>query len=260
VFYTKGAYVKVLNYGGNQVRSVSFDRLVPGQALGLAEGKYQYMAVRLAPGAPYGIDFPYWTAVVVGGNRCSLRTRTESLDARTHDVALGSGPVTFSVEGGSVDLLVAATSAPISESAPRVLGEDQIKKVQKPWGYELWLTGEAPAAFAFKKIFIKSGTKTSLQYHLKKQETNFLFDGSVLLHYKGNSEIANDQVSPDDVASVPLHAKSAIDVEPTTLHRLEATSDVTLYEVSTPEVDDVVRVQDDARRPSGRIATEHVKV
>ena len=50
-----------------------------------------------------------------------------------------------------------------------------------------------------------------------------------------------------------------IDVFPPTLHRLEAISDITLYETSTPQLDDVVRVQDDAKRPDGRIDIEHKK-
>ena len=55
--------------------------------------------------------------------------------------------------------------------------------VNKPWGYEQWLTGANNKNFAFKKIFLKKGTKTSLQYHVKKIETNFLFDGRAKLHF-----------------------------------------------------------------------------
>ena len=55
--------------------------------------------------------------------------------------------------------------------------------VKKPWGYEQWLTGAYNKNFAFKKIFLKKGSKTSLQYHVKKIETNFLYSGNANLHY-----------------------------------------------------------------------------
>src|SRR5207244_12187069 len=57
----------------------------------------------------------------------------------------------------------------------------------------LWINGQHPC-YALKKIFIKAGTKTSLQYHRFKQETNVLFEGLAKLHYKKNMSIQNDLV------------------------------------------------------------------
>ena len=56
---------------------------------------------------------------------------------------------------------------------------NKIKKVTKPWGYELWIASkENQAKFAMKEIFIKSGYKTSFQFHEKKEECNYIISGS----------------------------------------------------------------------------------
>ena len=122
----------------------------------------------------------------------------------------------------------------------------------------MWINGEHQC-YAFKQIFIKSGTKTSLQYHNYKQETNVLFSGVAKLHFKKSPKINNDNVGAEDVDSFQLYPVSSIDVVPLTLHRIEAINDILLYEISTPHLDDVVRVSDDAKRPSGRILQEHSK-
>lgn len=139
----------------------------------------------------------------------------------------------------------------------KVYKEEEVKKVSKPWGYELWLTGEPSPVFAFKKIFIKAGTKTSLQYHEFKRETNFLFNGNANLHYNPNEKVLANAFNPSDVAIKLLSPKTTVDVFPMYVHRLEAVTDIMLYEVSTPELDDVIRISDDVGRTSGRINTEH---
>jgi len=120
----------------------------------------------------------------------------------------------------------------------------------------LWLNGQHPC-YALKQIFIKATTKTSLQYHNLKQETIVLFDGTAKLHYKNSEHVGNDTVLSSDIATTEVYPVSSIDIIPSTLHRLEAVTDVTLYEISTPHLDDVVRVSDDSQRPSGRIEAEH---
>ena len=72
--------------------------------------------------------------------------------------------------------------------------EAGVTRIDKPWGYELWLNGQHPG-YAFKMLFLKRGSKTSLQYHRHKQETNVIYSGTALLHYKNNEDIDND----DDV-------------------------------------------------------------
>ena len=124
------------------------------------------------------------------------------------------------------------------------------------WGNEIWINGEH-FAYAFKRIFIKKGNKTSLQYHKLKQETNVLFEGQANLHFKISNQVDNDKVSNSDINSILLASVSSVDVKPFTLHRLEAVTDIILYEISTPHLDDVIRVNDDTNRPDGRIKKEH---
>jgi mannose-6-phosphate isomerase len=120
----------------------------------------------------------------------------------------------------------------------------------------LWINGQHPC-YALKEIFIKAGTKTSLQYHNFKQETNVLFQGTAKLHFKANVQISNDQCKELDTETTQIEPVSSVDVMPNTLHRLEAVTDILLYETSTPHLDDVVRVLDDNKRPDGRLEMEH---
>tara|TARA_B100001027_G_scaffold215229_1_gene188789 strand:- start:663 stop:1421 length:759 start_codon:yes stop_codon:yes gene_type:complete len=131
-------------------------------------------------------------------------------------------------------------------------------KVKKHWGHELWINGRN-SNFAFKKIFLKKGNKTSLQYHNKKKETNFLYKGKIFLHYLSKNKNFADINFFKDIKKKFLKGPVVIDVEPKTIHRIEAVTDLTLYETSTPHLDDVIRLQDDKSRGSGLIQYEHSK-
>ena len=133
---------------------------------------------------------------------------------------------------------------------------EKIYKVSKPWGYELWISGQHPC-YAFKEIFIKAGTKTSLQFHHHKKETNVLFSGRAKLHYKSKPLSGKGNAGSKGISNVELESISSIDVMPGNIHRIQAVTDILLYEVSTPHLDDVVRLQDDNKRPDGRIKEEH---
>ena len=166
-------------------------------------------------------------------------------------------PVVLTVTGGVVKLLISGTK----EAHPELKGlfycsHSNLYKVDKPWGHELWINGQHPH-YALKKIYLKAGSKTSLQYHNLKQETNVLFDGRTKLHFKNNDAVDNDDVDSSDLSQVELGPISSIDVVPGILHRLEAITDILLYETSTPHLDDVIRVSDDSKRPHGRIEQEH---
>lgn len=163
---------------------------------------------------------------------------------------------TLTVSGGSAVFLIAGVKESTKPPALTITPSDKIYKVVKPWGHELWINGEHPG-YCLKEVYIKKGTRTSLQYHRLKYETNVLFAGEALVHYKKNPEIPNDQVENKDISQLEILPVSMINVEPHTLHRIEAKSDIMLYEVSTPHLDDVIRIQDDARRPNGRISEEH---
>jgi len=129
-------------------------------------------------------------------------------------------------------------------------------KVVKPWGYELWLTKDNDR-YCAKKIFIKAGNQTSLQYHNFKEETNLIESGNVTLVFKANREAQNDAVTKADLGESSFNGPVCLHVTPNTIHRLRANTDLHLFEVSTPHLDDVIRVQDDANRGNGRIESEH---
>jgi mannose-6-phosphate isomerase-like protein (cupin superfamily) len=122
------------------------------------------------------------------------------------------------------------------------------KVVRKGWGEERWLVTEA-APFGFKLIFIRAGQRTSLQYHEKKEEANLILHGEGVLHFAASVG--------DTVQTRRLFAGQIVHVRPGTVHRIEAVADLTVVEVSTTELDDVIRIEDDWNRDNGRIASEH---
>lgn len=161
------------------------------------------------------------------------------------------------VDGGNVLLLIAGIrQSIILDSAILITKYENIKKVSKPWGYELWINGEHPG-YAIKKIHIQAGFRTSLQYHNYKRETNVLFEGNANLYFKSNETVKNDIVKDSDISIVNINAPTIIDIMPKVLHRIESICDIILFEVSTPYLDDVVRVSDDKKRKDGRIEEEH---
>jgi mannose-6-phosphate isomerase len=134
---------------------------------------------------------------------------------------------------------------------------DSAKRVNKPWGYEIWLTNEPSEFFAFKKIFLRAGTSTSLQFHVEKRETNFLLSGTANLTFENRCRNGSDLSIDDALKTKKLVGPVVVNIAPGFVHRLEAKTDLTLYEASTPELDDVIRIQDNYYRGSGRIEGEH---
>ncbi len=130
-----------------------------------------------------------------------------------------------------------------------------IYKVNKPWGYELWIN-KGSKKFCFKEILIKKGNKTSLQFHKFKTETNFLFSGKCKLYYSNKRP---KFFKKHHVRTKTLLSFHSIFVRPNTIHRIEALTDIKLFEVSTPNLSDVIRLSDDTNRPSGKIVAEHKK-
>lgn len=130
----------------------------------------------------------------------------------------------------------------------RIENFSQIKKVTKPWGFELWLADAHDTPYALKIIYLKQGTKTSLQLHHEKTEHNCILSGEVRLHYESVN---------GGVTSVALNAGHVVAIQPNTVHRIEALTDVVLVEASSHQLDDVVRLADDYKRPDGKIDSEH---
>ena len=108
-------------------------------------------------------------------------------------------------------------------------------KVPKPWGYELhWAKTNR---YVGKLIHVNAGHALSLQYHNQKDETIFLWSGRMMF------EIAPDG-KEDPVTKREMRPGEAVHILPKTVHRMTAITDCDIFEVSTPELDDVVRLQD----------------
>lgn len=111
--------------------------------------------------------------------------------------------------------------------------------VEKPWGFEeIWIETEKYVA---KKLFIKKGHRLSLQYHERKDETIKVLEGTLLCCYlpREGGEYRKDT----------LEKGETFRVYPGMVHRFCAIDkDVSLLEVSTPELHDIVRLEDDYSR------------
>src|SRR6266511_392390 len=113
----------------------------------------------------------------------------------------------------------------------------RVQRVEKPWGYEL-LLAHTPW-YAGKILCIRRGQRLSLQHHINKDETLFLLEGEALLELgPGPQTIHCQRMAPD--VSYRVLARQR--------HRLTALTDARVLEVSTPELEDVVRWEDDYGR------------
>jgi mannose-1-phosphate guanylyltransferase len=144
----------------------------------------------------------------------------------------------------------------------------EIKKVNKHWGYELWIADGVRTPYASKRILFKQGNRTSLQVHEQKFETNYVLSGTGILHRsKEPLDIAkfledgmtSKQVEEYEATFDVIELKEGVvfDVHPGYVHRVIATTDLEFMETSTTELDDVIRLQDDQGRTHGRISYEH---
>tara|TARA_B100000963_G_C22639539_1_gene679653 strand:+ start:912 stop:1385 length:474 start_codon:yes stop_codon:yes gene_type:complete len=121
-------------------------------------------------------------------------------------------------------------------------------RVEKPWGYELWL--ELNEFYAFKLIHMEKGNRCSLQSHDYKIEANFVIEGEAEVLLENDEGIMESKIYKVGSGwTVPLGRK----------HRVIAKESYTALEVSTPHLNDVVRYQDDTNRQSGKIESEHGK-
>ena len=109
----------------------------------------------------------------------------------------------------------------------------RVKIVKKPWGWEVWYA--RTPKYAGKVLTIEKGGRLSLQYHRVKHETIYVLKGRLLLEL--------------DRRRIVLKAGSAYAIRPKSIHRFSAPDGrVTLLEASTPELADVVRLEDDYGR------------
>ena len=110
------------------------------------------------------------------------------------------------------------------------------KKIIKPWGHEEVI--EINKKYMFKKLYMKKGHRCSLQFHQKKKETVFVLSGKLKLILKKNNRTQFKIMTRGQSISIP----------PKTIHRMQAISNCYYLEASSPEISDVVRIQDDYKR------------
>jgi mannose-6-phosphate isomerase-like protein (cupin superfamily) len=116
---------------------------------------------------------------------------------------------------------------------PPEFGRIENTKVDKPWGYELrWAITDR---YLGKVLHIHKGEALSLQYHRQKDECQYILAGAIDM-----------EVGPTEgeMTTRRMRAGDTVHLTPGTRHRLTAVEDTDIFEVSTPEIDDVVRLED----------------
>lgn len=105
-------------------------------------------------------------------------------------------------------------------------------RVDKPWGYELvWARTDK---YVGKILHVKAGHVLSLQYHNRKDETMHVLSGELILRTQPG----------DALLARPFKAGESVHIPPTLIHQIEAVVDTDVLEASSPELDDLVRLQD----------------
>lgn len=117
-------------------------------------------------------------------------------------------------------------------SDERMFAPSEIKRVPKPWGYELIFA--KTGRYVGKILHINRGECLSLQYHERKEETLYVVSGELTLTIEHDG----------DRRELVLHSGEAFHIPPRLIHRMEAIEDTDVAEVSTPELEDVVRLED----------------
>jgi mannose-6-phosphate isomerase len=123
-------------------------------------------------------------------------------------------------------------------SSPNLKGTEQFafepERVEKPWGYELiWAVSEH---YAGKLLSVNAGHALSLQFHREKDESWYVLEGRAELEFAaaGETTTSSEVVTPG----------AAFRIKPGTVHRIRALEDTVIVEVSTPQLGDVVRLED----------------
>jgi len=110
--------------------------------------------------------------------------------------------------------------------------ENQVKRVEKPWGYEIhWAHTDK---YVGKILHVNAGQALSLQLHNVKDETIYIQSGRLKYEIERDGAMVTLELTPGD----------SLRVLPKTVHRMTAIEDTDVLEVSTPELNDVVRLED----------------
>ena len=111
-------------------------------------------------------------------------------------------------------------------------GRSEVKHVPKPWGHEtIWAHTDR---YVGKILHIKAGHALSVQYHERKDETVYLLSGELTYWVQQDGQMKD----------MKLRQGESFRITPGTIHYMEAVTDVDVLEASTPELDDVVRLED----------------
>jgi mannose-6-phosphate isomerase-like protein (cupin superfamily) len=126
-----------------------------------------------------------------------------------------------------------ASRAPVKPAAKPGAGRVNGVRVPKPWGHEtIWAHSDR---YVGKILHINAGHELSVQYHNRKDETVYLLSGEISYRVQGKDDVLDD---------VQLTAGESYRITPGTIHQMVALTDCDVLEVSTPELDDVVRIKD----------------
>ena len=110
----------------------------------------------------------------------------------------------------------------------------EVRRVDKPWGYELIFA--LTESYCGKVLFVRAGQALSLQYHEVKDEAWYV--------QSGRAKLELGEVGESLLKEEVISAGAAFHYTPGTVHRVTAIEDTTILEVSTPNLDDVVRLED----------------
>ncbi len=113
------------------------------------------------------------------------------------------------------------------------------RRVEKPWGHEIWWA--QTSEYAGKVLVVEAGHALSLQFHHEKDESSYLFSGRLRVITGATAGDLEERV---------LEPGQSWRSQPGTIHSIEALEDSVIFEVSTPQLDDVVRLQDRYGRAS----------
>ena len=110
-------------------------------------------------------------------------------------------------------------------------------RIEKPWGHEELLS--LNERYVMKRLFMKSGHSCSLQFHAHKHETVYVVKGKLSVSVGGSVDKLHEQIMSEGDHLI---------LEPGVIHRMTALEDCTYLEASTPELQDVVRLEDNYGR------------
>ena len=147
--------------------------------------------------------------------------------------------------------------------------KQDIKRVAKPWGHELWVASDLNnKTYAMKEIFIKSGFKTSFQFHEYKEECNYIISGKGTLLLSENKIDVNKfkknlytnenlRDITHNLKSYKLAKGSSFHIQPLYIHSVISIKNLTMIESSSLHLNDVYRILDEHGRGHGKIISEH---